>query len=548
MAVRHAVALLLLLPALLSLSPSDGQSQPATFLYDFQIRDVPELTEVPWQGVAGKVDVNFTFVDASHDSPTGYVPGAPPTQGLLYHKVHVEVLPFPEGKEGWTATPLEPDFNSAAGQTRQIPIRVDVQSSATDPYFRVLVNITVRAPETGVVAHRLVDMSFFTKGFPGFVILDQGPYITVGQREIATQSVVIWNRASLPRSFTFEVGQNDCALLVNPPGTTTLGGYERKVVPFQVVGPEEHIWYQGSSCSYGMVVRAQDNPENPQTASIPVRVQGFYIDPTYLFWAAALAAALFVLVLLVRRYKEKREEGRLGKPQKPWLIPVERLYLDALKRKDPRAWYTVRHYLMEDEYRSSLLWYKAYKAATKGDRKKERLILRHERNYESWKAKWARRIAKPLVLADRYEAKLQRKLDRRSRKTLRKAKRRWRKSNRHLEAAHRKAVERAAEKHAKAAAKAAKKGRPAPVALAIEAPSPSPEPALVPLTLATHRWAKKGARYRRRMEKKRGNLEVRFERMDARYLARLRSRVNRIARKLDDPTFVAEHPLLRDSA
>jgi hypothetical protein len=544
MAVRPSVALsaFLLLPLLSVSAGAQGE-----VLYDFSIRDVPALTEVPWEGMAGRADVNFTFVDASHDSPTGYVPGGPPTQGLLYHKVKVEVQPFPAAKEGWVATADTPDFNSVAGTTTPIGIRVNAYASATDPYFRILVNLTITTQD-GSTFHRLADMSFFTKGFPGFVILEQGPYITLGQREIGTQNVVLWNRASLPRAFTFEVGRNDCKLWINPPGTTTLAGYEQRAVPFQVVGPEEHIWYQGSACTYQMVVRAQDNPEAPQSASIPVRVQGLYIDPLYLFWAAAAALLLLLLVAAVRRYKERRDESLLGKPQKPWLIPVEKLYLEALKRKDPRAWYTVRHFLMEDEYRSSLLWYKAYKAATKGDRKKERLILKHERTYERWKAKWARRIAKPLTLADRFESKLQRKLDRRSRKTLRKARRRWRKSNRHLEAAHRKAVERAAERHAKAAAKAAKKGRPEPVALAIDAPAQSPEPVLVPLTLATHRWAKRAARYRRRMEKRQGNLEVRFERQDARYLARLRGKVNRIARKLDDPTFVAEHPLLRDSA
>ncbi len=70
------------------------------------------------------------------------------------------------------------------------------------------------------------------------------------------------------------------------------------------------------------------------------------------------------------------------------------------------------------------------------------------------------------------------------------------------------------------------------------------EPVLQPLLLADHRWAKKAAGYRRRRVRQQGNLEVAFEKKEARYLAKLQRKVQRIARKLDDPDFVVEHPLL----
>ena len=42
--------------------------------------------------------------------------------------------------------------------------------------------------------------------------------------------------------------------------------------------------------------------------------------------------------------------------------------------------------------------------------------------------------------------------------------------------------------------------------------------------------------------------EVRFEKADARRHQRLERKVRRIARRLDDPDFVAEHPLLAENA
>ena len=76
-------------------------------------------------------------------------------------------------------------------------------------------------------------------------------------------------------------------------------------------------------------------------------------------------------------------------------------------------------------------------------------------------------------------------------------------------------------------------------------PQLDPKPALQPVALADHRWARKAGRFRDRMLRRTGNLEVRYERKDARREQRLLGKVRRIARKLDDPTFVDEHPMLR---
>jgi hypothetical protein len=290
-----------------------------------------------------------------------------------------------------------------------------------------------------------------------------------------------------------------------------------------------------------MNVYAQDNPSQVLSVSVPVKITGTYFDPLAIFYVLLLICALIFLILFVRRRKERLEEEILGKPQKPWLIPVEQVYLRHLKKKDPRAWYVVRNYLMEDEYRSSLAWYKAYKKATKGDRSKERLVLAQEKTYARWKRGWEKDIAKPMLKADKLEAKLQKKLDRKARKKDRKALAKWRGEVKKLEAKHEKAVEKESALHTKLLARARKKGLPDPEPPVLASPELPPEPTPQAIPLSSHRWQKKADRFQRRMAKKQGNLEVQFEKADARKQAKLKRKVAKLSRDLGDAEFVAHH-------
>lgn len=539
MAARRLLPFLLLPALLLPSLPTEGQTG---FLYAFSMDLPQERLEVP---ATGSREVTITFHDLSRDN-TNLV-GQPPA-GVNPHHASFEVVPTKQ-VSGWIAS--QPgSLTTYGGQTKSTTFQVIVSSVAEDPYFTVEVRGTIQTPGgtynlTGLVL-------FYTPGIAGF----QLPYSTniqsLGPRESGTASLRVQNTGSLVRSFSFALRENPCNLKVAAPPSVSIEGYKGVDVPFTVRGPDTRFDPLGLNSEYCRVVLdvwATDNPGLVKSNSVTARLSpGVAIDPMLVFWVLVAAAVLVLLVLLLRRRKEKVEEELLGKPQKPWTIPVEQVYLRELKARDPRAWYVVRHYLMEDEYRSALLWYKAYKKGTKGARKKEALILRQEKAYERWKARWAKAIAKPLQEADRYEAKLQRKLDRRARKAHRKALRSHRKEMARLQERHAKRVAAAKEAHAKAAAKAQRKGRPAPPAPQAEPLALPPKPEQKPVALASHRWAKKAARFRRRRVREQGNLEVKFERQDARYLAKLGRKVRRIARKLDDPNFVAEHPLLQEPA
>jgi hypothetical protein len=528
--VRHGIALALLLSlSLFSSPPAHAQTE---VLYDFEFRVEPGIHIATLETGA---TTTLTIVDHSRDSPQGLVPGQ--EGGVLAHYVTFDVTP--RGQLGWIPNALG-TVASYPGGTYTQEFRVQVFPQAKDPYFIAHINATMETP--GGPIHRTADVTFFTRGIPGFTVLP-GPSIDrLEPLEVHQASFSIYNVATLRRTFQAEVAQNDCNLAIGPPASTVVPGHQFQRVEFSIQGPQSRFSpLSDDNCVVGMKVYAQDNPDQALSVIIPVKVTGTYFDPLGVFYVLAAIALLVLLILFLRRRKERLEEEILGKPQKPWTIPVEQVYLRHLKAKDQRAWYVVRHYLMEDEYRSSLLWYKAYKKATRGDRKKERLVLAQERAYARWKAAWEKAIAKPTRKADRFEAKLQKKLDRRTRKAHRKATRKWRAAVKKLEAKSQKKADRALALHGKLLARARKKGLPEPEAPALPTPDLPEEPTLRARPLAEHRWARTEARFRRRMLRRQGNLEVRFEKADARRQLKLKRKVQKLARDLGDPEFVAHH-------
>ncbi len=255
---------------------------------------------------------------------------------------------------------------------------------------------------------------------------------------------------------------------------------------------------------------------------------------------------------------EARSEGDSGardrdaRPKlvmrRTFTVPVERVYLEHLEARDPRAAYVVRHFLMEEEYRSALLWYRSFKTATKGTRAKETLVVAQENAYERFKNKWQKKIDRPIKKADRFEAKLQRKLDRRAKADVRKERRSWKKNVAKAEARHEKRSAKLLAAWEKASKKAAKRGEAAPPKPEIGEPDVPAKPEIQKVLLADTKLQKRADRMRSRMVKKQGNLDVRFEKKDARRLAKVRRKVNKIARKIDDPEFAEEHPLLTGDA
>ena len=70
-----------------------------------------------------------------------------------------------------------------------------------------------------------------------------------------------------------------------------------------------------------------------------------------------LASSCLVVIALLWYWRRKISETIRKKPQKPWKIPEEQQHLAELKRTDKNA-YEQERIMMQDEYKSALLWYK----------------------------------------------------------------------------------------------------------------------------------------------------------------------------------------------
>lgn len=496
--------------------------------------------------IGGSAFVEVEVIDQSRDSPAGLVPGA--GGQVVPHTVEFAVQPLVEDP-GWSVG-LPAPLTLYAGQTGLAQFPFKVIGATRVETFQVNLTVTMRSQQTGSQQVLYATIGARTGGFETLLAtVKDTPQLH--PRELGAVRIEVQNLGLFETTYEFDVVENTCNMPVGVPQSLYAGPKSTVTATVEFKTPwKEKLWYLSESCGLGVKIYPTGKEDiSSTTAQITVQVNGqsvFHIEK--LFPVFLVLVVILVVILLVLRRKERIEEEILGKPQKPWLIPVEALYLRALRQKDERAWYVVRHHLMEEEYRSSLLWYKSYKKATRGSRKKETLVLRQEKKYERWKAKWAKRLAKPLKEADRFEARLQRKLDRKAAKLDRKDAAKVSNLTKKMAAAHAKQVERALEKWQKASKKAEKKGLAVPQRPVLPEPDYPEEPEPRTILLAEHKWSKKAARFRARRVKEQGNLEVRFEKADARHLARLRRKVQRMARKLDDPDFVAEHPLLRTDA
>ena len=101
----------------------------------------------------------------------------------------------------------------------------------------------------------------------------------------------------------------------------------------------------------------EDNTTIIASQRIFVETQGLYFSEENSTYTIGLGI-LFLIGVVLFFYWRRKIPGKHGdKPEKPWKIPEEQQHLTELKRTDKNAFEQER-IMMEDEYKSALLWYK----------------------------------------------------------------------------------------------------------------------------------------------------------------------------------------------
>jgi hypothetical protein len=490
-----------------------------------------------------RTTINIDFFDRSEDGPALIAgDGAPGVPGLAHtSSVKIEAV---EKQSGWKATVNPIGFQTYAGGSYALKVKIGASSGVDVALYEFDVNVTTRDAYGGIET-TILRISGYTPGAAGFTALSPSPE-RVKPDSITTLEAKISNGGSLyTRTFQTQVTNNPCGFTIATP-TITLAEGQSDTLPISLIAPNDQAWYSYKSCLVQLKIFPSSNPANAQTITMVMTVNGVYIDGDLVVTTLIAAIILTAIIFFVLYRKARIEEEILGKPQAPWTIPAEKVYLSHLKKKDQRAWYTVRHYLMEEEYKSSMLWYSAYKRATKGERKRERIIVGHEHVYDRFEQKWAKRMAKPAKMAGRNRGKLEKKVSRAMHKAHKSDVRTYRKSVKGVEKAHDKKVKKALKKWSKLAKKAAKKGAHAPPQPHFDAPTHANAPSAAAWSFDDHKLALKEAKFRAKMASKESKLRAQHTREAAKIKAKVRRKVEKMAKKLDDPSFINSLDVLQD--
>ncbi|MBW3581483.1 MAG: hypothetical protein KY455_00135 [Euryarchaeota archaeon] len=364
-----------------------------------------------------------------------------------------------------------------------------------------------------------------------------------------------------------------------PPDVMIPAGEER-IVNVSGIAPRDQLLYLFHSEGVRVNYFPTEDPGKGQVVFVPLTVDGVYVHPALIPLTLLALIILGTLIFMAVLAKRQIEEQILGKPVPPWRIPVERAYLEELEKTDPDEHYIVRHYLMEEEHASALLWYHHFKKATKKDRiaetkwyktkkKQERKIAKLEKEHVKLSKKWERKIKflewrrrRKLKKVDRklkaLNKGLQAKLDKAHKKEVAKLKKRFKKDKKKLRKRQKKAEKKTLRKHDKAVRKEerklyrenrkrAKRGddllpppeipEPEMPKLQVEEPQYPERPIAQEMLLSETKFQKKADRINTRFDKKRARKEAKRDRILARHRARVDGKTQRLLAKVPpEPT------------
>lgn len=534
--MRFLVPVLLTLLLLPAVATAQDPGAEGVYQFDLQVEETFQTLEVNSQAF-----YPLTVRDLSRDGST-LVPGGTTGDpvGTLPHDYSVEVIPL-QPTNGWYIIPAT-SFQMFAGQEKTFEVGLGVGAAASDPYYDIQVIITMRFQGT-IEDVKNVTLRAYTPGISGFSAIVQGGFQQVSPNQLVDYPVRIENRALVPRAYDILVDTNPCGLEVAATTGNLVPAKTTEEYVVNVRSPGDKPLYLSELCQVGLVIRDQLAPENFQKVTLSMSVNGTFVAGQWIYYGVIFAILLLFLILFLLRRKALVEEGILGKPQKPWTIPAEQVYLRELRLQDPRAYHLVRNVLMVEEYRSSLDWYYAYKSSTKGTRSKERLILAEERKLDRIEDKADRKVQRFDRKAARHKRKMERKIAAKAKKTHRKEIKAYDAGKDKVEAKAKKAHEKSYAKWEKAAKKARKQGEDEPEAPVYVAPELAERPALPETSLddASPRQERKLGKQLAKVERKQVKVRAKGEKDYNRRLVKVQRRVRKLAKKLDDPTFMDEH-------
>jgi len=364
----------------------------------------------------------FQFADISTESLT------PATSAAELHQVSGSAIAAPgEDTTGWTINlPLLSTSTMRAGDTGTGDF--EVQHDVGTPGSSLSGILILRLDGTYADENDTVEI-------PWRVIIAPSPGVQlstvpggterVKPFQLATFQVQIRNVDTYRATFRIAAtvlpgdGIDPTVVQVLGVGDQSLEGGASKVVTLTVLAPRDKFWYN----DVPLMVRVEVTPTaggSTVTTMYLMTVSGFYVSENIIILTLIALAQIALFIFLIIFGRRAYERRYLGRPIPPWQIPEEAAALERLKRDDPRAHYLLRYFIMEEEYRSALLWFYSYKKISKKRLKAEikaiemreradELVSQPSARFDKASGRIQRRYARKM---ERAEARTQREIER----------------------------------------------------------------------------------------------------------------------------------------
>jgi hypothetical protein len=198
--------------------------------------------------------------------------------------------------------------------------------------------------------------------------------IEIRPDELVSIPIEVKNLGSHIDTFNFRIKDfHNSDIIVTPPPALTLGPNEVASTTVTVASPQ--IFNDpGTARKINVEAYSIYDPETTFNNTVTIITRGVYLSDIGLFYSGSFG--IFILLIFVGLYflRRRKKEVVCKKPEKPWTITEEIKYLEELKKKD-RKTFEKERLMMEDEYKSAILWYKYYCNDLRQKEKKQMLKL-----------------------------------------------------------------------------------------------------------------------------------------------------------------------------
>jgi hypothetical protein len=397
------VGLAVLLAMGLHLPLGEAQPIPALdeTLLSFEYRLSHTFQDVGYSGAAKlPQDAVYTMTvkdtSVEQQDPTGQ--GGKQQNPLGQHQFAINLFwPGDVQPAGWSA-----DVNPAiafadAGEEFVITVTLKHLTSIRQPFAEIVLNVTQTFPARGSSTKPFsAEVTFGARvasepgvqanPASGFV-----PTLEAAPGQVVSIPFEVMNADFYPlqvdvRAVLVSDTIDTSRMVVVGPGRYTLDPLETRIFNITFKISQSNFWYYQESLRVEFSAQVVGEPGSARTATHVMQVNGFSFKSTMFLGLVLLAivvlVAILFLVIGVRHYRQ----AVMGKPIPPWKIPEEAEALEVLRVEDPRRFYILRHFLMEEEYISALAWFHTYKKRGKRQLKHARNVSRYEEKAEKLQA------------------------------------------------------------------------------------------------------------------------------------------------------------------